>query len=374
MIYCVLIVFTLLLLLPLVLKAEEKPTSTMYQDTIPQKEYGLFFYLTDSSAEKTSLFSKELFKLTPPLSPKRLERRMKMLWGLNINDYPANSKIVVGGDADTGILYFSISERCFIMESIINSIWGDEVPANYPIDKYALYYRFIMMNDDAALQEYYEKYKDDILEHDFFLTSDFITGHYTTAIFDVKKELIEYIDKYKRIRILDVNSINGMKTNSKVKEKLSNLRLDCTYLYAVNEIKEGREVVFDDINSNVCSDDKIFLDANWTKRVTEGNSAGQIGRLLSGTDLLNPWHPMLTIEQSAAAWLSNMIRFDKKEVNRAIIKELCRDLNSTSFYYRKRMLNFKESLLSNNYYGYTLLREFCENPMRETPILEKIGT
>ncbi|NDV67255.1 SH3 domain-containing protein, partial [Bacteroides sp. 224] len=33
-----------------------------------------------------------------------------------------------------------------------------------------------------------------------------------------------------------------------------------------------------------------------------------------------------------------------------------------------------ESLLSNNYYGYTLLREFCENPMRETPILEKIGT
>jgi hypothetical protein len=35
---------------------------------------------------------------------------------------------------------------------------------------------------------------------------------------------------------------------------------------------------------------------------------------------------------------------------------------------------FKNSLRPNNYYGYTLLREFLENPMRETPTLEKIGT
>lgn len=34
----------------------------------------------------------------------------------------------------------------------------------------------------------------------------------------------------------------------------------------------------------------------------------------------------------------------------------------------------REQIRSNNYYGHAILREFCENPEREMPTLEKVGT
>jgi len=49
-------------------------------------------------------------------------------------------------------------------------------------------------------------------------------------------------------------------------------------------------------------------------------------------------------------------------------------LDDSGFIERMTYKNLRDSILSNNYYGYAVLREFCENPEREMPTLEKVGT
>jgi hypothetical protein len=97
----------------------------------------------------------------------------------------------------------------------------------------------------------------------------------------------------------------------------------------------------------------------------------------SGLDKFFPWHNY-DIARSLAGNLSFLLRLQQKTTNSYVIQYMSGQLdhpsNSERYIYRERQDSIRDQIRSNNYYGYAVLREFCENPEREMPTLEKIGT
>jgi hypothetical protein len=83
-------------------------------------------------------------------------------------------------------------------------------------------------------------------------------------------------------------------------------------------------------------------------------------------------YPISTGNRMGAGELSTWLKFGREDIDKNIVGDLYKKYNS--LYWDKLVDGFKAALEKNNYYGYTLLREFLTNPMREMPTLEKIGT
>ncbi|MCL1932559.1 MAG: SH3 domain-containing protein [Candidatus Azobacteroides sp.] len=82
-------------------------------------------------------------------------------------------------------------------------------------------------------------------------------------------------------------------------------------------------------------------------------------------------YPLSDKNRIGAGWLSTWLKYGRDDINKNIVGELYKKYDDLDW--DKLMDNFKSALVQNDYYGYTLLREFLTNPMRETPTLEKIG-
>jgi len=85
-----------------------------------------------------------------------------------------------------------------------------------------------------------------------------------------------------------------------------------------------------------------------------------------------PWHNYAA-EKGVSSFMSFVLQLKSKYLNKFVIKFMSGqiDKNIGLYSYHGKL---QKNIRSNNYYGYSVLREFCENPMREMPTLEKIGT
>ena len=86
---------------------------------------------------------------------------------------------------------------------------------------------------------------------------------------------------------------------------------------------------------------------------------------------LNPWHTD-TRARSLAALLTFLLQLKHPFQQKCVIKYMSGQYDSYS--YEEQEKEVREQIRSNNYYGYIVLWEFCENPEREMPTLEKVGT
>ncbi|MDR1348401.1 MAG: SH3 domain-containing protein [Prevotellaceae bacterium] len=102
-------------------------------------------------------------------------------------------------------------------------------------------------------------------------------------------------------------------------------------------------------------------------------SKGGIFNIYDDSSRIQYYEPLYGGER-VAAWFSAHLRYQIEGMNNTIVKCLySNDFSGYTTRMEKREA-FKKSLKPNNYYGYSVLREFCENPMREMPTLEKIDS
>ncbi len=329
-------------------------------------EKHLFNIQQDEYPEQTGQFAKEVFQLVAPLHPERLARRMKMLWGIDIKDYPADCLINLGGNEEFGYLLFSPSNGLIQMKTFQHSpLLGDNVPKSFPPEKYSLFYRYIMMNDLEALKEYYDKYGETFT--DPYQILDFVRNEYCEAIFDSRESIIEHTDK-------NLQDILLAPTSGYYRSYVSNRRLDAIFLYILKEMKKDRKLYFSKydenresstINDIYVQEDPIYKASKFNSEILSFLSYGE-------EEKNNPWYPMLHEKSVAASWIAFQLKLNIDSINKRIVKDLHKKY--TNPLHQKRMNNFKQELESNNYYGHTLIREFLNNPMREMPTSKKIGT
>jgi hypothetical protein len=370
----VVVVLFVLLFIFMPTSAQAQTTSNNLQQQ-QQRSVQKLYTKTDDNPEQTAKLAKEVFSLTPPLRPERLKRRMKMFWLMDLKDYPSDELIVLAGDVEApkyyegegysdelGSLVFVPNSGLIWMQTYQNSgKLGYMLPASFTSEKYALFYRYLMMSDIEALQEYYEKYRL-TFDTDVVSVIDFVRAAYIGGLFDGRKTTLEYKDG----------------KGSFLYTGMSDLRLDALHLYISKEKEKGREICFsnydgiynydDTPHNTIRLDSRASMNEGWIFN-RSANADYDIVRELKGGYVRG--------NRAIAAWFSAYLRYQIKGMDSLIVK--C--LYSDESFRGKKMPSvlksreeFKKSLQPNNYYGYTLLREFCENPMREMPILEKIGT
>lgn len=356
--------FLILLMNPYQTKAQN--TTMKKTDKVPANKEHLFEIQTNEDINPIIELAEKIFKLTPPLHPERLARRMKMLWGIDIKDYPADCLINLGGNEEFGYLLFSPSNGLIQMKTFQHSpLLGDNIPKSFPPEKYSLFYRYIMMSDLNALEEYYDKYGETFT--DPYQILDFVRNEYCEAIFDSRESIIEHTDK-------NLHDILLAPTSGYYRSYVSNRRLDAIFLYILKEMKKDRKLYFSKydenresstINDIYVQEDPIYKASKFNSEILSFLSYGE-------EEENNPWYPMLHEKSVAASWIAFQLKLNIDSIDKRIVKDLHKKY--TNPLHQKRMSNFKEELENNNYYGHTLVREFLNNPMREMPTSKKIGT
>jgi hypothetical protein len=324
-----------------------------------------FKCIPDDDPAYTAQLAKEVYALCPPLRPVRFDQRIWRLWGLDISAYPADSLIIIGGDGmgdvgETGSLVLSPKHRLIWMKTYQTSIFTDAVPKSFSAEQYALFYRFLMMDDPEGFRLYLDKYQN-TFNVDFRCTVDFILALNYYTPFDVRTALIEYVDKVKFDVLL-----------CSISKLISNLRYDAVSLYILKELRSGRLLYFTKKGEmqpeRSSRNDYLVPFGNMIEPDIETGMDTRYSSIASYLTDNTHTYPMPSSESVVAGWFSTCLKFDQEDVNNALIKELFRNRRD-----KEDIDRFKEQLEINNYYGYTLVREFLTNPMREMPALEKIG-
>jgi hypothetical protein len=321
-----------------------------------------FRCIADEQPEYTAKLAKEVFALCPPLHPYRFDRRVWRLWGLKVSDYPQDSLVIIGGNGFTGLLVLSPKYRLIWMKTLRdNPVLGDVVPKTFPAEHYALFYRYVMMDDKEALIPYHEKFKKLIDSIGVECTEDFMISAYVYAIFDGREELMKYIDKNKSYETLLIGPSGFYST-----DVISNIRMDAVGLYVQRELQKGRLLYFFDYETaNEFNESYVTPCTN--DYLKPPRNPPHISRFLMDGE--SPY-PISEGNRLGAGWLSTWLKYGRDDINRNIISELYKKYDSD---WQGMLDDFKAAIEKNNYYGYTLLREFLTNPMRELPTLEKIG-
>jgi hypothetical protein len=324
-----------------------------------------FRCIADDQPKYTAKLAKEVFALCPPILPGRFDRRMWRLWGLRVSDYPQDSLVIIDGDEFTGVLVLSPKYRMIRMKTFQNDPLGREVPDTFPAEKYALFYRYMMMDDGESLNTYYGKYRK-TFRGDFNYITDFMLSAYAGAVFDGRKELMEYIDKKTSAKLL-LGPLGFYNTYVK-----SNIRMDATALYVQRELGKGRQLYFSQYEEKYPDDNPdtygTYIVPDYDDYTKPPTLPPRIINFIRPSR--NNPYPISEGHRLGAGWLSTLLKYGRDDINKSIVGELYKQYDSD---WRTRMDNFKVALEKNDYYGYTLLREFLTNPMRETPTLEKIG-
>ena len=358
------VLLVVLLLFPFQGGSQTKNTDKMENITNSTRR---FRCIADEQPEYTEKLAKEVFALCPPLLPGRFDRRMWRLWGLRVSDYPQDSLVIIGGDGSFGLLVVSPKYRLIWMKTLHDDpVMGDEVPETLPAEQYALFYRYLMMDDREALNTYYDKYKT-TFEGVLGSAMDLIIFAYAAAIFDGRKELMECIDK-KTPEKLGMSSFGFYWTHV-----LSNIRMDAVALYIQRELKKGRLLYFSQYGEKHPRDDSssygTYIVPSYNDEYTQRPTVPPRVTKFTRPSSENPY-PISEGSRLGAGWLSSWLKYDRDDINTNIVGELYKKHDSD---WKGMMDNFKADIEKNDYYGYTLLREFLTNPMRETPTLEKIG-
>jgi hypothetical protein len=330
-----------------------------------QKSTRRFKCIADEQPEYTARLAKEVFELCPPLLPFRFDQRMWRLWGLRVSDYSQDSLVIIGGDRTTCLLVLNPKHRLIWMKTFQDEpVLGDAVPKTFPAEHYALLYRYVMIDDREALKPYHEKFQKLMDSIGIRSTDDFMISAYASAVFDGRKELVEYVDKDK-FGTLFMEPFGFYETHV-----MSNIRMDAVSLYIQKELKKGRLLYFKGDEEKAPYRDP-----------TDGIYIIPYGRAYSQPPTTLPHitdftmdgrtpYPISEGNRLGAAWLSTWLKYDRDDINKNIVGEL---YMKYELRWQTRIDNFKSAIEKNNYYGYTLLREFLTNPMREMPTLKKIG-
>ena len=342
----------------------------------------LFAFVIDSAGEKSEARALEQYKTCPPLLPERFRRRVKMLWAIDVNDYPPNALIRVGNFSTLSVKYQTIRE--YEKEDNPDDYDDDHSPLpDVPVDEsiYTLFWQFMFLNDTAMYKDFrdyrdkrFQKYWDIDREsaknfkESIYYECDYPAFTYQMAM-SIHPSLIPYIDERNDVDL----PIDLFVENVETPYRISDIKSSLTTLYVSDQLRKGRVLTSDSGGKNGLwlrfpldfVSDYGIIKAAWPVPRPYGSIDSRV----------YPWHKD-TQERSLTAYLSFILQLKEKYLNQTVIMYMSGQMDSESNDWLEKEYHepLRDSIRSNNYYGYAILREFCENPMREMPTLEKVGT
>ncbi|MDR1198720.1 MAG: SH3 domain-containing protein, partial [Prevotellaceae bacterium] len=375
--------------------AAGEPQQTAVQ---AQKQYAaneLLPYIIDPDTAKGKLLAVEQYRNCPPLRPERFRRKVKMLWGIDINDYPADAIFPIG---QTGYDIITLSKRYQLLSGHhypLPPVDMDDGPAF--IEHHDFIYehvrKFVFFGDDDArrtLLDYNEQWYG--REYEVVISADFLIMMYHSMPFSQDVGLIEYNDKnpsymgllmedgplfseinlisakYSDSGLLEINL--GFDGELRMIQRISDMRCDLLSLYIRQELSKGRIL----IDNPSYSENTIFLGQN----LFQDNGMGFLPSLYYNSDpryhFCNPWHNY-SLGKGVSSYLAFLLQLQNKFTDKQVIKYMSGQFDKYHLLSDYGDGNaIRKDIKENNYYGYSVLREFFENPMREMPTLEKIGS
>jgi len=350
----------------------------------------LLAFIPDTALAQTKAEAMEQYKALPPLSPERFRRRVKMILGVDVLNYPDNALIWFGG-YDDGAFTLSVKYQT------ISGVWHTFDDDPFPLDLYAIYKMFqplrgYLFYNDSSAYHVLDNYAQNLYEslHKEKSWFDITVKYVIIYAYDIIAEMFNFnmstqpkiihtIDSRFKLAILNHTSIDLYKLNIWISNKLmpvqvSNIKKDLVSLFIMEQMRKGRRFGFSEYDAKgrriKPTENEIWVDKS---------NIHKLGSLSDHYDFdereKRPWK-INKRERNAAAYLSFLVQLQDTSSNKFVIQYLSGQLDryltggSGSTY---RMMTL-DTIRSNNYYGYAVLREFCENPEREMPTLEKVGT
>lgn len=305
-------------------------------------------------------------KKCPLLRPERFRRLIKMRWGIDIKDYPEDASV-----------WFGVGFKLSLNDQSISGYhkFHEDAPfyivEPFPENIYVTFEKYFIYHDEEAykiLPDYVAIVaKDDEHGDIIYLAVDMLLNTYNTSL-SVPVSLIEYVDsmRFTGEHILNISWEYRYEESDDKKEefrdcnafRISEIRSNQLYLYIIDQLSKGRVIRND-------------IDYPRTDMLNMGFYIDSGTMRMPDYITLNPWHTD-TRARSLAALLTFLLQLKHPFQRKCVIKYMSGQYDSYS--YEEQEKEVREQIRSNNYYGYTVLREFCENPEREMPTLEKVGT
>ena len=355
----------------------------MSQQKKQYDKFQLLDYSTDENIIPSSEIVKSLYKSYPPLRPERFRRRVKILWGIDVDDYPENSIISI-----SNLIGLSVKNQ-LIKGKMINNVSNDDnLPSIPPLPDsiYGLCRQFLFFSDTSIISRVSDsKYAhvEEVLKiHKSFMESNYFKEFFI-RIYDILSDiyrntittpylLFNYTEENNPVNVGTGGCgllCNTVDLNIHVHHRAFDLKGDLLYFY-IEKQRNTRDIWF------VLSDKqrkKTDVPVSWRGNDLTNSSEKYSG----GPNMFFPWHNY-NIARSLAGNLSFLIRLKQKTTNSYFIRYMSGQLDSpvsrSHYLHKERQDSIRELIRSNNYYGYAILREFCENLEREMPTLEKVGT
>ena len=347
------VVVIVLLILASFSSSDEKEQTKTYDWT------KLLKYSIDPNPQETKIIARSRYKESPPLRPERFRRLIKMRWGVDIDDYPENA-----------LIWFGPEYKLSVDNQIIIGHYNfpEDGPIWYPTpteNVYSVFGKYFLFSDEKAYPELIKYICEIAEEYDrdyaFF---DMLLAIYNTSL-SVPSQLMGYIDSmaiqtrnHTNSYVLSVFLINEDDKESRLSHRVSEIKRDMLYLYIKDQESKGRVL---------------------------RNRANQVDNMINiGFDIdasiypipvfyntINPWSIDIYIK-SRAAYLSFLLQLGHKYQRGYVIRYMSGQTGNSPNKETADLL--RSQIRENNYYGHAVLREFCEDPERAMPTMEKVGT
>jgi hypothetical protein len=206
------------------------------------------------------------------------------------------------------------------------------------------YYKWLFAGDTAAFNKFanFLKTRRDIRD-------DVMYAQYQAGVFDAREELLEYLDTMFNLEPNDNIDIAGGYL------RYTDPRLDAMYMYIRRQETEKNRELFmpkginDQRHTDIDSEKRfVFLNYSGAGWNDDKDSERKISRMLAHKE--TPWNGYVP-EAGVAAFLNFLLRIGEGE-----------SLAS----------GYSGMLSNNNYFGYGLLREFCEGRWRYSSLRAKM--
>jgi len=364
-------------------------SSAMSATTTPpqqRKQYNklqLMRYFTDESELPTPELAAEQYKICPPLRPERFRRRVKMLWGFDINEYPKNSTITISSYSELSVKYQLFNGGMMYVGN------NDYLPQIPPLQDsiYSLCRQFLFFTDTSVFSRISEskftQAEESLKLHKGFMEDSRYYKNEFIDIYDVLSDLYRstimtpsilfgYAEENNPVNSLGCGFLsNIVEFGYLVHLRAFDLKGDLLSLYLAEQGKT-RNIWLSDSDTN---QEETDIPVSF-----KGITLTDPSRKYVDFDMYFPWHNY-NIARSFAGNLAFLLRLRQKTTNNYVIRYMSGQLDNVSTDYFDRLSyehrfyqdSIRNLIRSNNYYGYAILREFCEDPMREMPTLEKVG-
>jgi hypothetical protein len=342
----------------------------------------LYPYIIDPKPDNTQIMAEVVhYKTGPPLRPERFRRKVKMLWGIDIKDYPENAWIRL--DSQGRDFYLSIKHQIMPEWHIPDY----EYPFNIPLHQFEEFYplrKYLFYHDEKAFQELdnfsidsYEgaagKLDPKYVDSQIMAYANILLILHQNIVFQTPPLLLDYIDRHKHYgEDFGLYSLSYFRKNDESYARTSDIRLDMLSLYLSRELAKGRKILSKTESWSHNQDTgKIWLGFHIDREENDPLSSSFIRKIANyfrEDPMPNPWCNYRN-ERGVASFLTFMLRLQNKIQNKTVIQFMSGELSGMT-----DTSDWRDAIRANNYYGYAVLREFCENPEREMPTLEKVGT